>query len=73
LPLGIGAVVVLQWLFTYAQSFQVLFDTESIPLRIWPKLILGGFIFFLVVELEKGIIRTTRSSRRVPVAQSSSA
>jgi magnesium-transporting ATPase (P-type) len=73
LPLGIGAVVVLQLLFTYASPLQVLFDTESIPLRIWPKLILGGFIFFLVVELEKVIIRTTRSTRGVPVVRSSSA
>ena len=53
LPLGIGVVIVLQLLFTYAPPLQVLFDTEPIPLRIWPKLILGGFIFFLVVELEK--------------------
>src|SRR5271157_2583661 len=73
LPLGIGAVVVLQLLFTYAPPLQVLFDTEAIPLRIWPKLILGGFIFFLVVELEKLIIRTMQSSRSVPAVQSSSA
>ena len=73
LPLGIGAVVVLQLLFTYAPPLQVLFDTEAIPLRIWPKLILGGFIFFLVVELEKVIIRTMQSSRSVPAVQSSSA
>ena len=73
LPLGIGAVVVLQLLFTYAPPLQVLFDTESIPLRIWPKLILGGFIFFLVVELEKVIIRTLQSSRSVPAVQPSSA
>jgi len=60
-------------LFTYAPPLQVLFDTESIPLRIWPKLILGGFIFFLVVELEKVIIRTLQSSRSVPAVQPSSA
>ena len=73
LPLGISAVVILQLLFTYAPPLQVLFDTEPIPLRIWPKLILGGFIFFLVVEVEKVIIRTMRSSRSAPVVQSSSA
>jgi magnesium-transporting ATPase (P-type) len=73
LPLGIGAVVMLQLLFTYAPPLQVLFDTEPIPLRIWPKLILGGFVFFLVVELEKVIIRTRRSSRNVPAVQSPSA
>ena len=73
LPLGIGAVVMLQLLFTYAPPLQVLFDTEPIPLRIWPKLILGGFVFFLVVELEKVIIRTMRSSHSGPAMQSSSA
>ena len=73
LPLGIGTVVVLQLLFTYAPPLQALFDTEPIPLRIWPKLILGGFMFFLVVELEKVIIRTSGPSRNVPAVQSSSA
>ena len=32
LPLGIGAVVVLQLLFTYARPLQVLFETEGIRL-----------------------------------------
>jgi magnesium-transporting ATPase (P-type) len=61
LPLGIGAVVVLQFLFTYVRPFQALFETESIPLWVWPRLLLGGFVFFLVVELEKSIIRARRS------------
>jgi len=73
LPLGIGAVVVLQLLFTYAPPLQVLFGTEPIPLRSWPRLIFGGFIFFLVVELEKVIIRTMRLSHIVSAMQSSSA
>jgi len=66
LPLGIGAVIVLQLLFTYAPPLQALFDTEPIPLRIWPKLILGGFLFFLLVEVEKIIIRMVRRMRRAP-------
>jgi len=57
LPLGIGVVVVLQLLFTYAPPLQALFETAAIPLRIWPWLFLAGFVFFLVVELEKFIIR----------------
>lgn len=32
LPMGIGAVVVLQLLFTYAPPLHVLFETEAIPL-----------------------------------------
>ena len=58
LPLGIGAVVVLQILFTYAPPLQHLFETEAVPLWVWPRLFLGGFVFFLIVEAEKLIIRT---------------
>ena len=57
LPLGIGAVIVLQLLFTYARPLQILFETEGIPLWVWPHLLLGGLVFFLVVETEKLILR----------------
>ncbi len=57
LPLGIGAVVVLQFLFTYVRPLQVLFETQAIPLWVWPRLLLGGLVFFLVVETEKLILR----------------
>jgi magnesium-transporting ATPase (P-type) len=60
LPLGIGAVVILQLLYTYAPPLQSVFETEGIPLGVWPWLFLGGLIFFLVVEIEKAIIRATR-------------
>jgi magnesium-transporting ATPase (P-type) len=60
LPLGVGAVVILQMLFTCAPPLQALFDTEAVPLRIWPWLVLGGFLFFLMVEAEKLILRLGR-------------
>jgi magnesium-transporting ATPase (P-type) len=63
LPLGIGAVILLQILFTYAPPLQALFDNEAIPLRVWPWLLLAGFLFFLVVEAEKLIIRSSSSLR----------
>ena len=63
LGLGIAAVVVAQALFTYAPPFQALFDTEAIPLYVWPWLLLGGVVFFLIVEAEKLIIRLARRSR----------
>ena len=66
LPLGIGAVIVLQFLFTYVRPLQVLFETESIPAWVWPRLLLGGFLFFLAVELEKLFIRTRRSAVHSP-------
>jgi magnesium-transporting ATPase (P-type) len=60
LLLGVGAVVVLQILFTYAPPLQALFDTEAAPPRVWPWLVLGGFVFFLLVEAEKLILRLAR-------------
>jgi magnesium-transporting ATPase (P-type) len=68
LPLGIGAVVILQLLFTYAPPLQALFDNEAIPLHVWPWLFLGGLVFFLVVEAEKMIIRSSNSLRSAVTA-----
>lgn len=58
LPLGIGAVLLLQLFFTYFPPLQSLFGTKAIPLFVWPWLMAGGFIFFLVVEAEKLLIRS---------------
>jgi calcium-translocating P-type ATPase len=68
LPLGIGAVVVLQLLFTYAPPLQRLFDNEAIPLWVWPWLFAGGLVFFLIVEAEKLVIRSSGSLRRAVTA-----
>jgi magnesium-transporting ATPase (P-type) len=68
LPLGIGAVVVLQCLFTYAPPLQRLFDNEAVPLGFWPWLLLGGLVFFLAVEAEKLIIRRTGALRSMVTA-----
>ena len=68
LPAGIGAVVILQLLFTYAPPLQRLFDNEAIPLWIWPWLFVGGLAFFLIVEVEKLIIRSTGSLRSIVTA-----
>ena len=71
LPLGIGAVVVLQLLFTYAPPLQALFETEAIPFRVWLWLLLGGVVLFLVIEAEKLIIRSMRLWRSGPVEATS--
>ena len=68
LPLGIGAVVILQLLFTYAPPLQLIFGNESIPIRIWPWLFAGGLVFFLVVETEKLVIRSAGPLRRAITA-----
>ncbi len=61
---GVGTVVVLQLLFTYAPPFHAIFGNESLPVWDWTWLIAGGVVFFLVVELEKLIIRSTPALRR---------
>jgi magnesium-transporting ATPase (P-type) len=66
LPMGIGAVVVLQLLFTYAPPLQVTFGTAPLPLWLWPLLLLGGAAFFLLVEAEKAFIRSRRATHLVP-------
>jgi magnesium-transporting ATPase (P-type) len=64
LPYSYGLLVALQFLFTYAPPLQALFDTEAVSLRdwpwVWPLLVLGGSLFFLVVEAEKLILRLGR-------------
>jgi magnesium-transporting ATPase (P-type) len=68
LPLGVAAVVILQLLFTYAPPLKAVFGNEAIPLRIWPWLLLTGLAFFLVVEAEKFIIRSSAPLRRAVTA-----
>ncbi|HUO00194.1 MAG TPA: HAD-IC family P-type ATPase [Bradyrhizobium sp.] len=68
LPLGIGAVVILQLLFTYAPPFQAMFGNEAIPLWVWPWLLAGGLVFFAVVEAEKFVIRSSGTLRKVVTA-----
>jgi magnesium-transporting ATPase (P-type) len=68
LPLGIGTVVVLQLLFTYAPPLKAMFGTEAIPLRVWPWLLAGGLAFFIVVEAEKLVIRSSAQLRRTVTA-----
>jgi len=55
---GIGAVIVLQLLFTYALPFHAVFDTEALPVSDWIWLVGGALVFFLVVEVEKLVIRS---------------
>jgi magnesium-transporting ATPase (P-type) len=68
LPLGMAAVVVLQLIFTYAPPLQRLFDNEAVPWWVWPVLSAGGVVFFVVVEIEKLIIRSVDSLRRTVTA-----
>jgi magnesium-transporting ATPase (P-type) len=66
---GVIAVVVLQLLFTYALPFQAIFNTDALPLATWLGLIGGGVLFFLIVEIEKLIIRSIPALRDKVTAQ----
>jgi magnesium-transporting ATPase (P-type) len=66
LLMGIGAVIVLQLLFTYAPPLQELFGTTALPAHVWPALFAGGMVFFLVVEAEKWAIRRWRAAHEPP-------
>lgn len=53
----VGLLVGLQLLFTYSGWMQTLFGTESIPLNLWPKILLAGLVVFIVVEAEKKLLK----------------
>jgi magnesium-transporting ATPase (P-type) len=65
---GVGGVVVLQLLFTYAPPFHAIFDTAALPLAAWLWLLAGGVVFFLIVEAEKFIIRSTPALRAAAIS-----
>jgi Cation transporting ATPase, C-terminus len=50
LAYGILAVVILQFLFTYAPPFEATFGTEPVPLWVWPRLLAGGLAFFSLLK-----------------------
>lgn len=52
----VGLLVGLQLLFTYSGWMQTLFGTESMPLNLWPKILLAGLVVFIVVEAEKKLL-----------------
>lgn len=57
IPISIGTIIVLQLLFSYVPFMQTIFGTEALPLKIWLWLLLGGVVFFTIVELEKVVLR----------------
>jgi hypothetical protein len=70
---GIAAVVALQLLFTYALPFHAVFDTEALALSAWLRLVGGAALFFLVVEVEKLIIRSSPALRGSATSQQGAA
>ena len=50
---GVMGVFLAQGLFTYASPFHYVFRTENLDALSWAKMVLFGFIIFVIVELEK--------------------
>jgi magnesium-transporting ATPase (P-type) len=61
--LTVGLLLLLQALFTYNGWMQSLFGTESMPLHLWPKILLAGLVVFIIVEAEKAILAARRNGR----------
>jgi magnesium-transporting ATPase (P-type) len=60
-----GILLVLQATFTYVPIFQLWFGTEGLPLDRWLWINAAGFGVFLVVEIEKALLRAfTRDPAR---------
>ena len=56
-PISISGVIVLQVFFTFTPFMNAIFDAAPPPIRVWKWLLLGGCVFFALVELEKALIR----------------
>jgi len=50
---AIGAMIILQLLFTYVPFMQGVFSTAALSLSDWSFIILTGLIVLIVTELDK--------------------
>jgi len=61
--IAVAGITVLQILFTYLPPFQAAFGTASIPLSDWATLILFTASIFVLVEMEKYIVRRSETNK----------
>jgi len=54
---AVGLIILLQVLFTYLPLFQNVFGTAAIPLGDWARLLMFTPLVFILVEVEKRIIK----------------
>jgi magnesium-transporting ATPase (P-type) len=60
---SIGALVVLQAVFTYLPIMQRLFQTEGLDAGTWLIILAGGAGVFVIIEIEKATFRYLRQRR----------
>ena len=61
---AVGAVFVLQLLFTYAPPLQALFRTAPVPWELGVQIVAVGALLLVVLELEKASLRRAGASTR---------
>lgn len=61
--MAIGVLIVLQLLFTYNGMFQTLFATKALTLHAWMNIVLVASSVFVLVELEKTVMRKLTQNR----------
>lgn len=69
-PLSMAAVVLLQVLYTHAPLMQVAFQTAALDAGAWARVLGVAFSIYVIVELEKWLVR--RTGRDASVLQSRS-
>ena len=60
---GLGVMVILQALFTYAPLANRFFSSAPIGLASWGRIVLFGLLTYLVVEMEKWLRRRRQQQR----------
>jgi magnesium-transporting ATPase (P-type) len=71
--LAVGAIVLLQLGFTYAPPMQVLFGTADIDAATWGKILAAAAAVFVLVELEKALLRRLMPARQGAAAPAAAA
>lgn len=62
---AVGAIITLQMFFTYKPSFQALFGTASLPVGDWVRLLVLTVSIFVLVEVEKKIMKRIRKQEAI--------
>ena len=63
--IAVALVVIFQLIYTYAPPMQYLFESVAIPPLGWAMAVGVGFSVFVLVEIEKAILRSLQK-RKVP-------
>lgn len=62
--MAVAILLILQAAFTYAPPLQALFHTASIGFAEWVRITLFGFMLFLIVEIEKCVLRRNSGRKK---------